>query len=164
MKSLIRVIYIACMVMLFFSCSSENVDDDLNSPIKEFTVPEVKSIEVEILERINNYRASIGLSVLETLDIVKSQAYSHTEYMIKENQISHDYFHARKSYLLTNAGANSVAENVGYGYSSAESVVNAWIKSDSHRETIEGDFTNFDISAEQNEDGVMYFTNIFIKK
>lgn len=164
MKLLFKVICIACTAVLLFSCSSENVEDDLGIDSKEFIVPEVKSIEIEILERINNYRVSKGLHTLNSLDIIKSQAYNHTDYMIKQNNVSHDYFHARKSYLVTNAGANRVAENVGYGYSSAESVVNAWINSDSHRNTIEGDYTNFDISVEENAEGVKYFTNIFIKR
>ncbi|WP_074409376.1 MULTISPECIES: CAP domain-containing protein [Aquimarina] len=164
MKSPIKVIYIACMAMLLYSCSAENVEDNLDSSNKEFTVPEVKSIEIEILDLINSYRVSKNLNTLKSLDIIKSQAYSHTDYMIKQNNISHDYFYERKSYLVANAGASKVAENVGYGYSSAESIVNAWIKSDSHRTTIEGDFTDFDISIEQNEDGVMYCTNIFIKR
>ncbi len=152
------------MAVVLFSCSTDTVEDELSPVASEFVVPDVKSIEIEILERINVYRASKGLDALNTLDIVKSQAYSHTDYMIKNNKISHDYFHTRRSYLISNAGANSVAENVGYGYSSAKSVVNAWIKSDGHRETMEGDFTDFDISVEQNEDGVRYFTNIFIKR
>ncbi|PKV52120.1 Cysteine-rich secretory protein family protein [Aquimarina sp. MAR_2010_214] len=164
MKSPVKVIYIACMAMLLYSCSAENVEEDLGSSNKEFIVPEVKSIEIEILDLINNYRISKELNALTPLDVIKSQAYRHTDYMIKQNNISHDYFYERKSYLVTNAGASKVAENVGYGYSSAESIVNAWIKSDSHRSTIEGDFTAFDISIEQNEDGVMYCTNIFIKK
>lgn len=152
------------MAMLLYSCSAENIEEDLSSSNKEFIVPEVKSIEIEILDLINNYRVSVGLNTLEPLDIIKSQAYSHTDYMIKQKNMSHDYFYERKSYLVTNAGASKVAENVGYGYSSAESIVNAWIKSDSHRSTIEGDFTDFDISIEQNEDGEMYCTNIFIKR
>jgi uncharacterized protein YkwD len=164
MKLPIKVIYIACMAMLLYSCSAENIEEDLSSSNKEFIVPEVKSIEIEILDLINNYRVSMGLNTLEPLDIIKSQAYSHTGYMITQNNMSHDYFYERKSYLVTNAGASKVAENVGYGYSSAESIVNAWIKSDSHRSTIEGDFTDFDISIEQNKDGVMYCTNLFIKR
>ena len=63
-----------------------------------------------------------------------------------------------------NAGALNVGENVAYAYSSAQSVVNAWLNSPSHRSNIEGDFTDFDISAEQNEDGKWYYTNIFIKR
>ena len=57
-----------------------------------------------------------------------------------------------------------MSENVAYGFSSAESLVNAWLNSASHRENIEGDFTDFDISAEKNNEGKWYFTNIFIKR
>jgi uncharacterized protein YkwD len=66
--------------------------------------------------------------------------------------------------LEQNANAKMVSENVAYAYSTAQSVVNAWINSDSHRENIEGDFTDFEVSAEQNKEGKWYYTNIFIKR
>jgi uncharacterized protein YkwD len=53
---------------------------------------------------------------------------------------------------------------VAFGYTTAESLVKAWLKSEVHKATIEGDFTNFDISAEKGTDGKWYYTNIFIKK
>jgi uncharacterized protein YkwD len=84
--------------------------------------------------------------------------------MIDKNTISHDNFYQRKEILEQNAEAIEVSENVAYGFSSPESLVNAWINSPSHRETLEGDFTEFDISAEQNENGKWYYTNIFIKR
>ena len=58
----------------------------------------------------------------------------------------------------------SVGENVAYAYSSARSLVNAWINSDSHRQNIEGDYTDFEVSAEQNKEGKWYYTNMFIKR
>ncbi len=160
-----KVIYIACFAIFAFSCSPDNIDDDMNSTLtEELIIPEAKLIEIEILELINEYRVSQGLCNLVTMDIVKYQAFSHTDYMIEQNNISHDYFFSRKAFLQSQAGALEVSENVAYGYSYAESVVNAWINSESHRATIEGDFTDFDISAEQNDEGVWFFTNIFVKK
>ena len=53
---------------------------------------------------------------------------------------------------------------MAYAFSSAQSVVNAWLNSEAHRANIEGDFTDFDISAEQDEYGDWYYTNIFIKR
>ena len=73
-------------------------------------------------------------------------------------------FFSRKNFLVNEIGANKVSENVAFAYTSAESVVRAWIKSDGHRQNIEGDFTEFEVSAEQNEEGKWYFTNIFIKR
>ncbi len=160
-----KVIYIACFAIFAFSCSPDNIDDDMNTALsEELIIPEAKLIEIEILELINEYRVSQGLCNLVTMDIVKYQAFSHTDYMIEQNNISHDYFFSRKAFLQSQAGALEVSENVAYGYSYAESVVNAWINSESHRATIEGDFTDFDISAEQNDEGVWFFTNIFVKK
>jgi len=160
-----KVIYIACFAIIAFSCSPDNIEDDITTALsEELIIPEAKLIEIEILELINEYRVSQGLCNLVTMDIVKYQAFSHTDYMIEQNNISHDYFYSRKAFLQSQAGALEVSENVAYGYSYAESVVNAWINSESHRATIEGDFTDFDISAEQNDEGTWYYTNIFVKK
>lgn len=164
MKSLIKLPLIALLAMFSFSCSTESVDDSAEQiEITEISI-EAKSIELEALELINEYRLSQGLNALEDMSIVKSVALSHTDYMLENNEISHDNFFKRSEYLKSNTGAARVSENVAYGYSTAETLVKAWIASDGHRENIEGDFTNFDISAEQNENGRWYYTNIFIKK
>jgi uncharacterized protein YkwD len=147
-----------------FSCSTDSLDDTANNVNTNLVVPETKIIEIEIVELINDYRLSIGLNPLNNMDAIKSQAYSHTGYMIEQDNVSHDYFYQRKSYLVSNVGANIVSENVAYGFTSAESVVNAWLNSDGHRANIEGNYTDFDISAEQNNEGKWYYTNIFVKK
>ena len=154
----------ALFVIFLSSCSTDSIDDKIENIDNEFVVPEAKVIEIEILELINDYRLSEGLSALSNLGVIKSQTYNHTDYMIQNSNISHDNFTLRRNFLTQNANANRVSENVAYGYSSANSVVAAWINSDSHREAIEGDYTHFDVSAEQDENGYWYFTNIFIKK
>ncbi len=159
-----KFIVIALITFSLLSCSKESMDNQLEVPTADAIIPEDKVIELEILELINAYRITNGLSVLNNLPIVKSQAYTHTNYMIEINDINHDHFSIRRAYLVSKAGANKVSENVAYGYSSAQSVVNAWIASDSHRSAIEGDYTDFNISAEKNENGSWYFTNIFIKR
>lgn len=147
----------------FTSCTSESIDNSEDS-IDLTTTPQAKQIEIEILELINDYRISNGLNALGHHNTVKAVAFTHTDYMIEEDNVSHDNFFQRKTSLQQNADANVVSENVAYGFSSASSVVNAWINSESHLENIVGDFTDFDISAEQNEEGKWYFTNIFIKR
>lgn len=152
------------IAILSFSCSTDSIDEKADAIELNLTTPDAKSIEVEILELINDHRISIGLNTLNEMPVVKSVAYSHTDYMVDNNEISHDNFYTRSDYLKANAGAKKVSENVAYGYTSAESVVKAWIKSEGHKANIEGDFSNFDISAEQGEEGKWYYTNIFIKK
>lgn len=164
MKSKIYLALVAFCAVLTFSCSSEEFQDEtIDLSILE-RAPMAKTIEVEILELINEYRIEKDLTPLHNLGIIKSVAFTHTDYMVSINQVSHDHFFQRKSSLVQNAGAKKVSENVAYAYSSAPSVVKAWLNSPSHKATIEGDFTDFDISAEQNSDGKWYFTNIFIKR
>ncbi|MGB1309527.1 MAG: CAP domain-containing protein [Oceanihabitans sp.] len=166
---------LALFAILLLSCSTDSEDSNSNSNDNAttntssntntgYTVPTTKTIEIEILELINNHRISAGLNSLQSMSAIKGQAYSHTDYMIDQNNISHDFFGNRRSYLVNNVSAVSVAENVAYGYSSAEAVVVAWLNSPSHREAIEADFTHFDISAEKNTEGQWYFTNIFVKR
>ncbi len=155
-----KLLIIVCALILN-SCSSP--DDTIVSMQLE-TVINDKPIEKNILQLINVYRLEKGFSKLNQLNIIKTQTHEHTNYMIAENVISHDYFYKRKEFLKNNAEAISVGENVAYGYSSAQSVVSAWLKSDEHKKNIEGDFNYFDVSAEINSKGRWYFTNIFIKK
>ncbi|MDH3323485.1 MAG: CAP domain-containing protein [Flavobacteriaceae bacterium] len=156
---------LALMVLLTFSsCSTEDLPVDSIDAITLQNAPAPKEIEIEILELLNEHRISVGLNPLNSLNIVKSVAFSHTDYMVEINSVNHDNFYQRKISLEQNANAKKVGENVAYAYSSARSLVNAWINSDSHRQNIEGDYTDFEVSAEQNKEGKWYYTNMFIKR
>lgn len=157
-------IVVLLAVMSLFSCSTDNFDDNVDNLELSLVETQTKDIEVEILNLINDHRLSLGLNALNDMNIIKSVAYSHTDYMVDNDVVSHDNFYTRSNYLKSNIGAKKVSENVAYGYGTAQGVVNAWIKSESHKANLEGDYTNFDISAEKNKDGRWYYTNIFIKK
>ncbi len=162
---LTKILPVMAMVALCaFSCSKEESSESANDSIVLENVPASKTIEIEISELINQYRISIGLNPLNSLNVIKSVAYTHTEYMVSINRMNHDNFEQRRRSLIDNAGAITVSENVAFGYTTAEGVVNAWLNSPTHRAIIEGNYTDFDISAEQNSTGVWFFTNIFIKK
>lgn len=151
-------------VLSFSSCSPEDATNEATNSIEVPAAPQAKLIEIEIMELLNAYRIGEGLTPLNQHDTVKAVAFTHTDYMIEVNNVSHDNFFLRKQSLEANANANIVSENVAYGFNSAQSVVNAWINSPSHRENIKGNYTDFDVSAEQNDAGKWYFTNIFIKR
>ena len=165
MNSLTKLPLLALFaVIMLSSCSTDSMDDKADALQISLVTQEAKSIEVEILDLINNHRLSLGLNPLAEMNLVKSVAYSHTDYMVDNDEVSHHNFYSRSDYLKSNAGAEKVSENVAFGYSSAESVVRAWIKSEAHKANLEGDYTNFDVSAEKNSEGRWYYTNIFIKK
>jgi len=164
MKLSTNLLSIFFLALFAFSCSTDNEGIQFEESPEVLMIPESKTIEIEIMELINEYRISQGLEILHHNEIVKGRAFSHTHYMIENDHVSHDNFYSRKKYLEINIGANKVSENVAYAYSSAKSVVNAWIKSEGHRKNLEGDFTDFEVSAEQNAEGKWYYTNIFIKR
>lgn len=164
MKNLILCLLAGTLLCSILSCTTQSIGENAENFNTNFVTPETKVIEIEILELLNNYRQTEGLLPLKKLAIIKSQAYLHTDYMIETNNLSHDNFSQRRAYLRQNTDANKVSENVAYAYNSPISVVNAWLNSDSHRAAIIGDYTHFDISAEQDENDDWYFTNIFVKK
>ena len=61
------------------------------------------------------------------------------------------------------SGIIIVSENIAYNYNSAQSVLTAWLNSPTHKQNIEGDFTDFGISIRVNSTGKKYYTNIFVK-
>ncbi|MEO6348441.1 MAG: CAP domain-containing protein [Aquaticitalea sp.] len=161
----IRLLSLATfMAVLTFSCSTEEMPNNAIDSATLANAPAATTMEIEILELINEHRIGMGLNPLHNMNIIKSVALTHTDYMVEVNEVNHDNFYQRRNSLVQNAGAITVSENVAYGYSSAQTVVTAWINSESHRANIEGNYTDFDISAEQNSEGRWYYTNMFIKK
>jgi uncharacterized protein YkwD len=158
-----KIPLIFAFVLLLTSCTPEDDGIFFDSILETKTV--YSDIELEILDLVNNYRATKNLNPLEKLNIISSVALDHTNYMVEKGEVNHDNFAERHEKLVLNADALKVGENVAYGYSSAKSVVNAWIKSDGHREIIENeDYTHFGISTEMNDEGRYFFTQLFIEQ
>ncbi|PHQ55683.1 MAG: hypothetical protein COC16_04695 [Lutibacter sp.] len=167
MKTLATLAIILLLSFTLFSCSPE--DDGIffngNSEVVNISTVSYSAIEIEILNLINNHRTSLGLSKLNTLTIISGVADGHTDYMIEVGTINHDNFSKRSQTLMDQADAITVGENVAYGYSTAQGVVNGWLNSASHRKIIENpNYTHFGISTEVNTKNRNYFTQIFIKK
>ncbi|MBT8296623.1 MAG: CAP domain-containing protein [Gramella sp.] len=164
--TLTTIALIFCTLFLT-SCSKDSLNDEVtayNQVVTERAVYNYTAIEAEILEEVNIYRKVQGLNELKAMAELSVESEGHNKHMINEGEVSHDNFSLRASTLMNRVGAKSVAENVGFGYRTAEAVVNAWLKSQGHRENIEGTYTHFGISVRQEAEGKNYFTNIFIKK
>lgn len=163
----ISLFAIFAISLLTASCSPEESINEI-APVKSELANKpanLSGLELEILDLVNQHRASLGLNQLEQLNIVSNVADTHTDYMIENDQVSHDNFNERVALLTTNANAKSVGENVAFGFSSAQGVFNGWLNSDGHRAVMEDpDYSHFGISIEKNASGRNYFTQIFIEK
>lgn len=142
------------------NCTNENATEEIiqNSSL------DYKQMETQIHEQINQHRLRQGLDALEPIALIAATASNHNGHMIAKGEVCHHGFGAREKELGAGLGAIVVAENVGYGFQTAQGVVQAWIRSQEHKKNIEGDFDSMGIAASQNEDGLYYFTNIFVKR
>lgn len=165
-KNFSNLLWILWVGFSFLSCSNEEATSGTNNNIAIYSNVTYKytTEELEVLNLVNNYRASKGLNTLGKLDIISTVSEGHDNYMIAIGQISHNNFADRHQALVNGAGAKTVSENLAYNFTSPQGVVNAWIASEGHRHNMEGDFTHFGIAIRENSQGKKYYTNIFIKK
>lgn len=166
MKNLTYSLWLlAFSILTLTSCSKDGLDESDSANLTTKVSPvHYTSIELDVLDLVNAYRAQNGLSQLTSLDEGSRQAANHNVHMIENEEVCHDDFAIRYNALVEIEHAKAVSENVAFGYSSAEAVVNAWINSDGHRENMLGDHTHFGISIKEGNDGRFYFTNIFVRK
>lgn len=156
---------VLCIVFLCLSMIACEKEDTINNnPIHDVAI-HYESLELEITELVNNYRVQNGLPKLNILNIVSKEAETHSAYMLAQKSISHDNFDERSKNLIEQIDALSVGENVAFGYNTAESLLEGWLNSPSHRRVIEGNnYTNFGVAAERNSSGSYYVTQIFIER
>jgi len=162
-----QICFALVCIFTFASCSKDNSIPENDTELKSADLVNTiayTSIESDILSGVNKYRESKGLTLLARVDEVTFQADDHTVYMTSNEIVNHDNFNVRYSNLVSGVGAKAVAENVAFGYGSADAVVKAWIASDGHRVNIEGDYTHFGISVDKDKNGKNYFTNIFMRR
>ena len=128
------------------------------------SIPPGMEIEMDISKLINEYRISIEVSPCILNNTISLVARGHTLEMIELNTIGHFGFPDRYQTLVVELDIRSMGENVAYGYSTAESFVNAWIHSPNHLNILSSPiFTHFGISVVQDESGRYYATQIFTK-
>lgn len=154
-------------LVLLAGCSPE-VEENNNVPVANLEAPaniqNDHELVQEILEAVNEHRSNLGLSPLSEHQTSESLALGHSAYMAEQNKASHDNFFYRSDYLI-NRGAEDVSENVAYGYISAQSALEGWLESPSHKAALEGDnYTHTGIAVVSNEVGIKYYTQIFVEQ
>jgi uncharacterized protein YkwD len=147
-----RIIHISTLLILFSSCAKEEPEEE-------------KIIFADqIIVLVNEHRATNGLSDLELSQQTTTQAQSHSENMADgTTPYSHDGFNERFDILVEQINVVAMGENVAYGQTSAEQVMEDWINSEGHRTNIEGDYTHIGVGVAQDENGIYFFTQIFVK-
>jgi len=166
--TIFRPLSIIALLITFASCSSESTDESSQgNASSNYTINNnytYSQIESDVADLVNEYRVSKGLNPLERINHISNVSEGHDEYMISINTLTHALFAQREENLKSTLGAVTVGENLAYNYSTAQSVVTAWINSPAHKANMEGNYTHFGIAVKTNSEGKMYFTNMFIRK
>ena len=125
----------------------------------------VVSLSAQILRYVNEYRRSKGLSALQPNSFISSVALGHSRDMLTgKTPFGHDGFRQRIDRISGKLGRlHMAAENVASGPMGAREVVDGWLHSPGHRRNIEGDFRLTGIGLAAGANGMIYFTQIFIK-
>ena len=148
------------LFVLLFSCTAEPLQDDTIIPEAENNV----ILEQEVLAVVNEHRASLGLNQLEFSEIAYKYANKHTDYMISKGSLSHDNFSARASSINSEITVKMVAENVAKEYNTAMEAFEGWYQSNSHKKTMEGEFSHTAVSVKMNAQGDYYYTQLFYQE
>jgi uncharacterized protein YkwD len=123
------------------------------------------SLSADILRYVNQYRLSKHLPALQPNSFISSVALGHSRDMLSGNTpFGHNGFHDRIDRIRKRLGPIHVAaENVASGPMGAREVVDGWLHSPGHRRNIEGDFRLTGIGLAGGSNGMIYFTQIFIR-
>jgi uncharacterized protein YkwD len=136
-------------------------------PYKDIAGPPAPTVSLsrQILIYVNEYRRSRGLPALQANSYISSIALGHSRDMLTgKSPFGHDGFRQRIDRIKGKLGPLHVAaENVASGPMGAREVVDGWLHSPGHRRNIEGDFRLTGIGLAEGANGMIYFTQIFIK-
>jgi len=125
-------------------------------------------VEQEAFSLVNQYRKASDLPPLTWDGAIAQEARAHSKDMATgEVDFGHDGFGDRVSRLKTvmiglrNAGENVfMTDNLDQV---ARSAVAQWLHSPRHLENIRGDYNYSGLGVWQDKEGVIYFTQIFVK-
>ncbi|CAM4172400.1 CAP domain-containing protein [Zobellia roscoffensis] len=160
-----NILLLIALAILMTSCSTSTIEEDELYKAVATTTEEVKisSIEQEVIDVVNEYRVSVGLNAVAFNGVAYGYANAHNEYMISEGVISHDNFDKRASDLSIDANADFVSENLGMDFTNADDILEAWKNSPTHKKVMEGNFKYTAVSVTADENGVLYFTQLFFQ-
>jgi len=160
MKKIYFKIVIILLLLFMTTCGTNDDENITFTPVNN--IEELSDDERVLLFKVDSFRAMNGKRsfILDKL---------HGELALKRNKdnakldsITHEGF-ANIHLILIKAGASSVGENLGYKYSSAKTVFEAWVKSEKHRSNLLSDAIYTGASRFVDDNGTVYYCEIFSK-
>jgi uncharacterized protein YkwD len=159
--------FLLVMAAAVSSCSKKthNASSVRSAAYREKVVA-TGNMNADMINDVNAYRKSKGLPALHLLPIAASEALRHSQDMAaKRISFGHAGFNQRAIAIANELnGTSSTGENIAYGKMTSSEVLEAWLKSPVHRANIEGSFTYTGAGVAKDSKGVVYYTQLFVKK
>jgi uncharacterized protein YkwD len=126
----------------------------------------ISTMNADIINDVNEYRKSKGLPPMHLLAIAASEAAQHSKNMAsKKTAFGHAGFNQRALAIANELhGTSATGENIAFGKMTSRQVIDAWLKSANHKANIEGSFNYTGVGVAKDSRGVVYYTQIFVKK
>ena len=120
----------------------------------------------DVLKYTNQFRKSKGLKTLEMRDDLNAIARKHSNDMASGRcSFGHDGYDLRVSKIKKTIKPcdGNIGENVAFGASNGKEAVDVWKNSSAHRKNMLGDYKYIGIGTARNRQGVIYYTQIFVR-
>lgn len=139
-------------------------------PGNKINVPninDIKSSETEVVRLVNRERTSRGLKPLSNNWELERIARYKSQDMVNKNYFSHTSpTYGSPFTMMQNFGVkfSAAGENIAMGQKTPAEVVNSWMNSPGHRANILGtSYTQIGVGLAKNNNGVCYWTQMFIR-
>lgn len=127
---------------------------------------ELQTIGVNVLQRVNTHRATLGAPKLQRHPRLDQIARTHSAAMAQGAGFSHSGFSRRATQARTVADFFRASENLAYNYGHADPAARAmesWLNSPTHRREMErATFRLTGIGVAYAPDGKYYITQLFL--
>lgn len=157
MKYRISISFIISALTIFIlSCEKKN----------EGTAVIREDMEQEIVDLINYYRDTTGKNELIVDTVIRREARNHSINLATGKvPFGHEGYQERANTIFSEVGGTVFGENVAEGnYPDVSYFIDSWLNSPSHKENIDGDYNYTGVGVAENESGIKFATQIFLKK
>lgn len=163
------LVLLSVLVLFISSCHRKTVpaaSSKTNTTDNSSGRVDVSDMQNDILFYVNKHRRAVGLPDLQLLTAASAEASKHSANMAaRRTPFGHTGFEGRVSAISRSLGSvSAAAENVADGKLTAQQVVDGWLHSPAHKKNMEGNYTLTGIGLATDAGGIIYFTQIFVRK
>ena len=151
-----------CFILFFLNCSKEEQYVDTTIFIPSDNSTDLTREEYEIFDRVNIFREDNGKSHLRSDEFL----YDLAEIRNTANEAIDTINHAGISIIIAQAHTYElyISENLAFNYTNPESVVNAWIASEGHRDNMLGNWSHTGLAVSRDDEGFIYYCQVFARE